>query len=132
VFHSEFSLFVICASRQARLLRQRKEVLHRPVFGLLAGGVEGEVFAVGSDVKNPAQEQGWPFAVPRYMGERALHRIVGVGVFGWLLDVSGWNRPSNTDLKHRWFLRVRSLSMVQVECRSTQPDKPRARLSRRM
>lgn len=25
-------------------------------------------------------------------GERALHRIVGVGVFGWLLDVSKWNR----------------------------------------
>jgi hypothetical protein len=26
------------------------------------------------------------------MGERALHRIAGVGIFGWLLDVSGWNR----------------------------------------
>ena len=25
-------------------------------------------------------------------GERVLHRIVGVGIFGWLLDVSGWNR----------------------------------------
>jgi hypothetical protein len=24
-------------------------------------------------------------------GERILHRIVGVGIFGWLLDVSGWN-----------------------------------------
>jgi hypothetical protein len=24
--------------------------------------------------------------------EGALHRIVGVGIFGWLLDVSGWNR----------------------------------------
>ena len=24
--------------------------------------------------------------------ERVLHRIVGVGIFGWLLDVSGWNR----------------------------------------
>ena len=23
--------------------------------------------------------------------ERVLHRIVGVGIFGWLLDVSGWN-----------------------------------------
>ena len=30
------------------------------------------------------------FRVPT--GERVLHRIVGVGVFGWLLDVSGWNR----------------------------------------
>ncbi|MFI5162149.1 MAG: hypothetical protein ACHQHN_12795 [Sphingobacteriales bacterium] len=25
-------------------------------------------------------------------GERILHRVVGVGIFGWLLDVSGWNR----------------------------------------
>jgi Glycosyl-4,4'-diaponeurosporenoate acyltransferase len=24
-------------------------------------------------------------------GERVLHRIVGVGIFGWLLNVSGWN-----------------------------------------
>ena len=24
--------------------------------------------------------------------ERHLHRALGVGVFGWLLDVSGWNR----------------------------------------
>jgi hypothetical protein len=24
--------------------------------------------------------------------ERFLHRMLGVGVFGWLLDVSGWNR----------------------------------------
>jgi Glycosyl-4,4'-diaponeurosporenoate acyltransferase len=30
------------------------------------------------------------FRVPT--GERVLHRIVGVGIFGWLLDVSGWNR----------------------------------------
>ena len=30
------------------------------------------------------------FHVPA--GERVLHRIVGVGAFGWLLDVSGWNR----------------------------------------
>lgn len=25
-------------------------------------------------------------------GERVLHRIAGIGVFGWLLDVSRWNR----------------------------------------
>ena len=35
--------------------------------------------------------------VPRHWlrvptGERILHRIVGVGIFGRLLDVSGWNR----------------------------------------
>jgi hypothetical protein len=30
------------------------------------------------------------FRVPA--GERVFHRIVGVGIFAWLLDVSGWNR----------------------------------------
>ena len=25
-------------------------------------------------------------------GERILHRILGVGIFGWLLERSGWNR----------------------------------------
>ena len=30
------------------------------------------------------------FRVPA--GERVLHRIAGVGIFGWLLHVSGWNR----------------------------------------
>ena len=30
------------------------------------------------------------FCVP--VGERRLHRMLGVGVFGWLLNVSGWNR----------------------------------------
>jgi hypothetical protein len=25
-------------------------------------------------------------------GERGLHRIAGVGIFDWLLEVSGWNR----------------------------------------
>ena len=29
------------------------------------------------------------FRVPT--GERVFHRILGVGSFGWLLDVSGWN-----------------------------------------
>lgn len=30
------------------------------------------------------------FRVPP--GERVVHRVLGVGVFGWLLDASGWNR----------------------------------------
>lgn len=30
------------------------------------------------------------FRVPA--GERVFHRIMGVGICGWLLDVSGWNR----------------------------------------
>ena len=42
----------------------------------------------------PASVMRWVprqwFRVPT--GERVLHRIVGVGIFGWLLDVSGWNR----------------------------------------
>jgi hypothetical protein len=25
-------------------------------------------------------------------GERLFHRLLGAGVFGWVLDVSGWNR----------------------------------------
>ena len=27
-----------------------------------------------------------------HRGERVLHRIAGLGIFGWLLDASGWNR----------------------------------------
>ena len=27
-----------------------------------------------------------------HAGERVLYRMLGVGVFGWMLDVSGWNR----------------------------------------
>jgi Glycosyl-4,4'-diaponeurosporenoate acyltransferase len=30
------------------------------------------------------------FRVPT--GERVLHRIAGVGIFGWVVEVSGWNR----------------------------------------
>ena len=30
------------------------------------------------------------FRVPT--GERVLHRVLGVGIFGWLLERSGWNR----------------------------------------
>jgi hypothetical protein len=29
------------------------------------------------------------FRVPA--GERAIHRMLGVRIFGWLLDISGWN-----------------------------------------
>ena len=60
-----------------------------PVYAM---GVVGTTFALGPAVaasvvrRVPCQ---W-FRVPA--GERVLHRIVGVGIFGWLLDVSGWNR----------------------------------------
>jgi hypothetical protein len=43
--------------------------------------------AVAAPIMRRAPRQ-W-FRVPT--GERVLHRIVGVGIFGWLLDVSGWN-----------------------------------------
>jgi len=49
--------------------------------------------ALGVAVPAPAVIQRAPrqwFRVP--VGERIFHRVVGVGVFGWLLDVSGWNR----------------------------------------
>jgi hypothetical protein len=57
-----------------------------------AVGVAGITFALGPAVAGPVKRrvpQQW-FRVPP--GERILHRILGIGVFGWLLDVSGWNR----------------------------------------
>jgi hypothetical protein len=57
-----------------------------------AVGVVGGTFALGPAVAAPVMRRAprqW-FRVPA--GERVLHRIVGVGVFGWLLEVSGWNR----------------------------------------
>ncbi len=52
----------------------------------------GATFCLGPAVATPVMRRvprQW-FRVPT--GERVLHRIVGVGIFGWLLDVSGWNR----------------------------------------
>ena len=57
-----------------------------------AVGVVSETFALGPAVGTPVMRRvpcQW-FRVPTC--ERILHRIVGVGIFGWLLDVSGWNR----------------------------------------
>jgi Glycosyl-4,4'-diaponeurosporenoate acyltransferase len=56
-----------------------------------AVGVVGGTFSLGPAVAAPVMRRvprQW-FRVPT--GERVLHRIVGVGIFGWLLDVSGWN-----------------------------------------
>lgn len=49
-------------------------------------------FALGPAVAGPVMRVVPPrwFRVPR--SERVLHRILGVGVFGGLLEVSGWNR----------------------------------------
>jgi len=57
-----------------------------------AVGVVGGTFALGPAVAAPVGRRvprQW-FRVPAC--ERVFHRIVGVGIFGWLLDVSGWNR----------------------------------------
>ena len=57
-----------------------------------AVGVVSETFALGPAVGTPVMRRvpcQW-FRVPTR--ERILHRIVGVGIFGWLLDASGWNR----------------------------------------
>jgi hypothetical protein len=51
-------------------------------------GTSALVPAVPASVMRRVPHQ-W-FRVPT--GEGVLHRIVGVGIFGWLLDVSGWNR----------------------------------------
>ena len=55
----------------------------------VACGTFGLVLAVPAPALVRRIPRQW-FRVPAR--ERVLHRIVGVGVFGWLLDVSGWNR----------------------------------------
>ncbi len=55
----------------------------------VACGTFGLVIAVPAPAVVRRVPRQW-FRVLR--GERVLHRIIGVGVFGWLLDVSGWNR----------------------------------------
>jgi hypothetical protein len=57
-----------------------------------AVGVVGATFSLGPAVGAPVMRlvpRQW-FHVPK--GERVLHRILGVGIFGWLLNVTGWNR----------------------------------------
>ena len=57
-----------------------------------AAGLAGGTFALGPAVAAPVMRhvpRQW-FRVPTC--ERVLHRILGVGVFAWLLDFSGWNR----------------------------------------
>jgi len=55
----------------------------------VACGTFGLVVAVPAPAVMRRVPRQW-FRVPT--GERVLHRVVGVGIFGWLLDVSGWNR----------------------------------------
>lgn len=55
----------------------------------VACGTFGLVIAVPAPAIVRRVPRQW-FRVPA--GERVLHRMAGVGIFGWLLDVSGWNR----------------------------------------
>jgi hypothetical protein len=55
----------------------------------VACGTFGLVLAVPAPAIARRLPRQW-FRVPAR--ERLLHRVLGVGVFGWLLDVSGWNR----------------------------------------
>jgi len=57
----------------------------------------GVIVVLGTSALVPAVPVSVMRRVPRQWfrvptGERVLHRIVGIGTFGWLLDVSGWNR----------------------------------------
>lgn len=58
----------------------------RPIF-LLA--VSGFTWVLGPTIPPGFLPHHW-FRVPPE--ERLLHRMLGVGIFHWLLDQSGWNR----------------------------------------
>jgi hypothetical protein len=60
-----------------------------PYYALL---VVAWTWLLGPGVAGPVMRRlpcRW-FRVPA--GERVLHRLLGVGIFGWLLERSGWNR----------------------------------------
>ena len=62
---------------------------NNPFYALV---VTAWTWMLGPGVAGPIEQhlpRGW-FRVPA--GERVLHRMLGVGIFGWLLDRSGWNR----------------------------------------
>jgi hypothetical protein len=66
--------------------------VHGPSNPRYALSVVAGTFALGPAVAAPVTRRVPPqwFRVPA--GERVLHRLFGVGIFGWLLDASGWNR----------------------------------------
>jgi hypothetical protein len=51
-------------------------------------------------------------------GERVLHRIAGVGIFGWLLHISGWNRHVVEPMRRFSGKRAALLSLEQAVRRS--------------
>ena len=48
-----------------------------------------------------------------HAGERVLYRILGVGVFGWFLNVSGWNRRVLEPLRGFTGTRISLFSLEQ-------------------
>ena len=65
---------------------------HGPGDPVCALAVTAWTWVLGPGVAGPVMRRlprPW-FRVPA--GERVLHRVLGVGMFGWLLDRSGWNR----------------------------------------
>ena len=61
-----------------------------PAYAMgVAWGTSALVLAVPAPALVRRMPSQW-FRVPT--GERILHYMLGVGVFGWLLDISGWNR----------------------------------------
>lgn len=64
-----------------------------------AVGVVSGTFVLGPVVAAPVMRRvpRQLFRVPAW--ERVLHRIAGVGIFGWLLDVSGWNRRVHESMR---------------------------------
>lgn len=77
----------------------------------VACGTFGLVIAVPAAAVTRRAPRRW-FRVPA--GERLLHRMLGVGVFGWLLDVSGWNRRFLEPLRGFSGKRAGLLSLEQL------------------
>jgi hypothetical protein len=80
-------VLVLCAVSQAAFW-----LILGPSNPVYAVGMVGTTFALGPTVAGPVVRRvprEW-FRVPP--GERVLHRILGVDIFSWLLDISRWNR----------------------------------------
>jgi len=76
----------------------------------VACGTLGLVLVVPAQAIMRRMPLQW-FRVPA--GERVLHRVIGVGIFGWLLDVSGWNRHVPEPLRGFSGKRADLLSLEQ-------------------
>jgi hypothetical protein len=62
-----------------------------PVFALM---VVSWTFVLGPGLVGPSMQLLPPRLCRVPAGERVLHRILGVWIFGWLLERSGWNRSA--------------------------------------